>query len=92
VPQFNTNTFVFDALALDRDFDLQWFMVKKKVDGREAIQFERLVGQLSAFLPCVCLEVPRSGLNGRFQPAKDPEELARRQPEIEQIMHARGVI
>lgn len=92
VPQFNTNTFVFDARALDRDFALQWFMVKKRVDGREAIQFERLVGQLSAFLPCVCLEVPRDGRDGRFQPAKDPEELARRQAQIEQILRARGVL
>lgn len=92
VPQFNTNTFVFEAQALDRDFALQWFMVKKKVEGREAVQFERLVGQLSAFLPCVCLEVPRSGRDGRFQPAKDPEELARRQPEIEEILRARGVL
>ncbi len=92
VPLFNTNTFVLDARALDRDFDLSWFLVRKRVDGREAIQFERLVGQLSAFLSCACMEVPRSGDDGRFQPVKDPEELERRRPDIERIMHARGVI
>ncbi len=92
VPYFNTNTLTFDARALDRDFDLQWFLVRKKVDGREAIQFERLVGQLSAYVPCVCLEVPRSGEFGRFQPVKDPEELEKRRPDIERILRARGVL
>jgi UTP--glucose-1-phosphate uridylyltransferase len=92
VPLFNTNTFVLAARAIDRDFPLSWFLVRKKVDGREAIQFERLVGQLSAFLPCACIEVPRSGDDGRFQPVKDPEELERRRPDIERILRVRGVI
>ncbi|MFI5308748.1 MAG: hypothetical protein ACHQ53_15430, partial [Polyangiales bacterium] len=61
-------------------------------DGREAIQFEHLVGELSAFLSCACLEVERDGENGRFQPAKDPEELARRRQEIERILRARGAL
>jgi UTP--glucose-1-phosphate uridylyltransferase len=92
VPLFNTNTFVLDARALDRDFELSWFLVRKRVDGREAIQFERLVGQLSAYLSCGCLEVPRSGDDGRFQPVKDPQELTLRRPDIERIMRVRGVI
>ena len=92
VPYFNTNTLTFDARALDRDFDLQWFLVRKKVEGREAIQFERLVGQISAFVPCICLEVPRNGEYGRFQPAKDPAELEKRRPDIERILRARGVL
>jgi UTP--glucose-1-phosphate uridylyltransferase len=44
VPYFNTNTFVFDAEAIDRDFDLDWFPVRRKVDGVETIQPERLLG------------------------------------------------
>jgi UTP--glucose-1-phosphate uridylyltransferase len=92
VPHFNTNTFVLDAEAIDRDFPLTWFVVKKKVDGRQAVQFEHLVGELSAFLSCSGLEIQRDGLDGRFQPAKDPEELARRQPEIERILRARRVL
>jgi UTP--glucose-1-phosphate uridylyltransferase len=92
IPQFNTNTFVLDAREVDRDFALSFFLVRKKVEGREAIQFERLVGQLSAFLSCVCLEVPRGGEDGRFQPAKDPEELERRRPDIERILRARDVL
>jgi UTP--glucose-1-phosphate uridylyltransferase len=92
IPYFNTNTFVLDARALDRDFALTWFLVRKRVGGRETIQFEHLVGELSAFLSCACLEVPRDGEDGRFQPAKDPEELERRKPQIERILRARGIL
>jgi UTP--glucose-1-phosphate uridylyltransferase len=92
IPQFNVNSFVLDAAAIDRDFDLTWFRVEKQVDGRPAVQFERLVGQLTAFLPTRFLEVPRGGADGRFQPVKDPDELAARLADIETILGARGVL
>jgi UTP--glucose-1-phosphate uridylyltransferase len=92
IPVFNTNTFVFDAPALDRDFDLTMFRVQKKVDGRDAIQFERLVGELTAFLPTTFLAVPRTGVDTRFLPAKDPAELAARRPDIEAALKARGIL
>jgi UTP--glucose-1-phosphate uridylyltransferase len=92
IPLFNTNTFVLDAEAIDRDFDLTYFRVEKKVEGRTAIQFERLVGELTAFLPTHFVEVPRSGPDGRFQPMKDPEEMRARLPEIEAILRARRVL
>lgn len=78
IPVFNTNTFVMDAAAIDRDFPLPVYKVEKKVDGATAVQFERLVGELTAFLPSTFLEVPREGAESRFLPAKDPEELAGR--------------
>lgn len=86
---FNTNTFVLDAAAIDRDFDLPFYRVEKQVDGQTAIQFERLVGELTAFLPTRFIEVRREGDDGRFLPAKDPDELARRLPMIEAITKAR---
>jgi UTP--glucose-1-phosphate uridylyltransferase len=92
IPLFNTNTFVFDAAAIDRDFDLTFFRVEKKVDNAKVIQFERLVGQLTAFLPTHFLEVPRGGGSGRFQPVKDPEELEHRRTDIEHILRARGIL
>jgi UTP--glucose-1-phosphate uridylyltransferase len=82
IPVFNTNTFLLDAAAIDRDFDLPFYRVEKSVEGRTAVQFERLVGELTAFLPSKFVEVPRAGEEGRFLPAKDPEELARRLDEI----------
>ncbi len=92
IPLFNTNTFVFDAEAIDRDFDLTFFRVEKKVGDAKVIQFERLVGQLTAFLPTHFLEVPRSGNDGRFQPVKDPEEMQQRLPEITEILRARHIV
>jgi UTP--glucose-1-phosphate uridylyltransferase len=86
IPVFNTNTLVFSAEALDREFDLPYYRVEKKVEGRTAIQFERLVGELTAWLPSHFIEVDREGPDGRFLPAKDPEELARRLPSIAEVI------
>lgn len=89
IPVFNTNTFVLDAAAIDRDFELPYYRVEKKVHGRTAIQFERLVGELTAFLPTAFVEVEREGPDGRFLPAKDPEELTRRLPGIRHVVGSR---
>jgi len=89
---FNTNTLILDANAIDRDFDLSWFAVEKEVDGRKAIQFEHLVGELTAFSPTQYIAVPRSGPGARFAPVKDPAELERRRPEIRRELEARGVL
>jgi len=73
---FNTNTFLADAAAL-RDLSMRWswFRVEKTVDGRPAIQFERLVGELTSGLRSRFLRVPRDGDESRFLPAKDWPEL-----------------
>lgn len=92
IPVFNTNTFVLDATAIDRDFPLTFFLVKKKVEGEDAIQFERLVGELTSFLPTGFLEVQRSGPDGRFQPVKDPDELDHRRADITALLRARRVL
>jgi UTP--glucose-1-phosphate uridylyltransferase len=92
IPVFNVNSFVLDARAIDRDYPLSWFVVRKKVDGQEAIQFEHLVGEITAFSPTLCLHVDREGIDGRFQPVKDPEELVRRAPVIESMLGAREVL
>jgi UTP--glucose-1-phosphate uridylyltransferase len=92
IPVFNTNSFTFSASEIDRDFELSFFAVRKKVDDRDAIQFERLVGELTAFLPSRFLRVERHGPDARFTPAKDPEELAKRLPVIEEALRARGVL
>lgn len=92
IPVFNTNTLVLDAEAIDRDFDLSWFAVTKTVEERPAVQFEHLVGQLTAFLPATFLRVEREGPDARFQPIKDPPELERRRGEIEAALRARGIL
>ena len=72
---FNTNSFTFTAAALTKDVELPYYYVEKKVDGRSAIQFERLVGEMTRFLPSQFLRVKRTGRDSRFFPVKTPEDL-----------------
>lgn len=92
IPVFNTNSFVIDLAAIDRDFELSWFAVNKEVGGKKAIQFERLVGELSAFLPTNAIQVPREGEDGRFMPVKDPPELEARRAAIVALLARRGAL
>jgi UTP--glucose-1-phosphate uridylyltransferase len=89
---FNTNTIWIDTAALARPFALGEFAVVKKVHGKDAIQHETLVGQITHFLDATYLRVPRGGREGRFLPVKDPEELAERQAEIRERLAARGIV
>jgi UTP--glucose-1-phosphate uridylyltransferase len=83
VPVFNTNTFVADADALAAiDPAWTWFRVEKLVDGRPAIQFERLVGELTSVLDSRFLRVPREGAESRFLPAKSWSELEAQRDQI----------
>jgi len=83
VPYFNTNTFIADASALDAlDADWSWFRVEKTVDGRPAVQFERLVGELTSWLDSRFVLVPREGAASRFLPAKSWDELERSRSQI----------
>jgi UTP--glucose-1-phosphate uridylyltransferase len=92
IPVFNTNTFVFDAKAFLNTFDLDWFAAFKKVDGREVVQFERLVGQLTEFMEVTWLLVPRQGPFSRFIPIKVPADLEGRAGELKQLLRAQGVL
>jgi UTP--glucose-1-phosphate uridylyltransferase len=49
--------------------------VEKEVEGRPAVQLERLVNELCSLVPTTYLEVPRSGPRGRFFPIKTPADL-----------------
>jgi len=90
---FNTNVFHFDARALLAcDIPWSYFTVKKKVRDQPVVQFERLVGEVTSFLPTRYLRVPREGAESRFLPAKDTDELARREAEILAVMKAHGIL
>ena len=90
---FNTNVFHIDARAL-LELDMTWrfYTVKKKVDGKEVVQFERIVNEITGELPTVYLRLPRTGERARFLPVKDFDELERRRPEIETVARARGFL
>jgi UTP--glucose-1-phosphate uridylyltransferase len=90
---FNTNTFLVRADALETaEIEWNWFEVEKEVDGRPAIQFERLLQELTHALAATYLKVPRHGTSSRFLPVKDNDELGRRRTEIEAIARTRGMI
>lgn len=85
VDVFNTNTFTFTAKALDRDFDLGWYVVEKNVEGRKAVQMEHLIGEMTGHLTTNFLQVRRNGRDTRFLPVKTPEDLAAARDEIADI-------
>ena len=87
-PVFNTNTALFDIDALDVDYPLTWLYVEKSVDGRAAVQLERVYHEVSALVPTTYLEVPRRGLRGRFSPIKTPDDLERAQDDLRALVSA----
>jgi len=66
--------------------------MNKKVDDVKVVQFERLVNEVTNTLPTRYLHVPRSGVESRFLPVKDNDELASRAAENLAVAHARGML
>lgn len=90
---FNTNTMWLDARALQGvEHPWSWFSVEKQVDDRPAVQFERLLGELTAALPTRYVVVPRDGTASRFLPVKDRAELDARRDAILTVLRARGIL
>jgi UTP--glucose-1-phosphate uridylyltransferase len=90
IPTFNTNTLWIDVDALAHDERRwTWCVAKKTVDGREAIQFERLVGEMTWWHSSRYIVVPRDGRESRFLPVKDVVDLAQSREEFEAVLHER---
>lgn len=89
---FNTNTFLVDARRLaDLAMEFTWLEVEKTVEGRPAIQHERLVGEITTALDTRFLRVPREGELSRFLPVKNAAELEARRGEIATVAALRGM-
>jgi UTP--glucose-1-phosphate uridylyltransferase len=90
---FNTNTFLMRADALlHAPIHFHWFEVEKKVGERSAVQFERLLQEVTAAADATYVEVPRDGAVSRFLPVKDFDDLAQRQADIRAVAAARGML
>jgi UTP--glucose-1-phosphate uridylyltransferase len=90
---FNTNTFLVRAEALlGTPVAWSWCEVEKRVGDRIAVQFERLLQELTAAMRATYVRVPREGTSSRFLPVKDVEELAARRDDIQAIAQTRGMI
>jgi len=101
-PHFNTNTLWFSLAAVDQTLPLTWFAVRKKIewpvttkdlpleDGQlEVVQFERLIGQATEFIPSAYLEVDRSS---RFLPIKTRDDLTAASQEMERFAQQAGLL
>lgn len=93
VPVFSTNTFLVNARAL-MDLSMEWtyVYVEKKVEDRKAVQFERIINEITTAMTPHCIRLPRTGPGARFLPVKDIPELEKRRPEIEMVLQARGIL
>jgi UTP--glucose-1-phosphate uridylyltransferase len=90
ITRFNTNTLVLHVGVLEEDRPLTWFAVNKKVRGTPVVQFERLIGELTAFEPTLFLGVPRDGPRARFLPVKTPADLQTVAPAIREVVDGWG--
>ena len=88
IPVFNTNTSVFSVEAAPHGRDLTWLYVEKLVDGRLAVQLERLYHELSDKVATTYLVVPRRGTSGRFMPVKVPADVERVEPDLAELLAA----
>jgi UTP--glucose-1-phosphate uridylyltransferase len=74
---FNTNTAMLDLRVVEECPELSWLYVEKDVEGRRAVQLERLYHEVASLFPTTFLRVPRSGPGNRFLPIKVPQDLER---------------
>lgn len=87
-PLFNTNTLWVDLDALEGEHPWTWCVARKKVEGRDAIQFERLIGELTWWHETRYLHVTRDGARSRFLPIKEFDDLARHHDELVAMIDA----
>src|SRR5919106_81613 len=86
IPVFNVNTLTLDLDILERDYELTWLYIEKSVDGRTAVQLERVFHEITAFVPTTYLVVPRRGPRGRFFPIKTPQDLELEQESLREML------
>ncbi|QQR89150.1 MAG: UTP--glucose-1-phosphate uridylyltransferase [Myxococcales bacterium] len=91
IPVFSTNTFIANAEALNMEYPLNWYAVRKNVDDHAVIQFEQLLGDLTSFIDTQFLLVSREGTDSRFEPMKTPAELEQRAPIVFDALKHRGI-
>jgi UTP--glucose-1-phosphate uridylyltransferase len=89
VPVFNTNTFIVNADALDKlELDWTYVEVKKDVGSRRAVQFERLLGEMTVAITPRFVRVPRDGQSSRFLAVKTQDDMAQMSTTIAELVDA----
>lgn len=90
IPVMNTNSFVFSASALKKEIALDWYVAIKNVDGKNVVQFERLVHEMSMHLMAGFVVVPKEGPDGRFIPIKLREYLDTYRGALKEMLERRN--
>ncbi len=90
IPVMNTNSFVFSAAALKKEIELDWYIAIKEVEGRKAVQFERLVHEMSIHLMAGFVVVQKEGPDGRFIPIKLREYLDKYRDVLKEMLERRN--
>ncbi|HHH27598.1 MAG TPA: hypothetical protein ENK57_04505, partial [Polyangiaceae bacterium] len=97
VPVFNTNTFLVDAKRL-LELDMEWTYVEveKQVGEGKAVQFERLLGEITVGIRPSFQHVSRDtsgadAAHSRFLPVKTHEDLEAAKPAIATIAESLGL-
>jgi UTP--glucose-1-phosphate uridylyltransferase len=92
IPVFNTNTFLVDSHAL-AELKMEWTYVevKKQVAERTAVQFERLLGEITMTLRPRFVTVSRTGDASRFLPMKSHDDLESARASIAALMRRLGL-
>lgn len=99
-PHFNTNTLWLSLEAVDRDIELTWFAVRKRIDWPDAartgddgklevVQFETLIGQATEVVPSAYLDVDRAG---RFCPIKTRDDLTAQGASLREFAQTAGLL
>jgi len=82
---FNTATYICSSEILEKNIDLPFYVVEKKVDNINVIQFERLAGDLSLFFYINLLLVNRKK---RFLPIKTQDDLIAARQKLKTILQS----
>ncbi len=88
---FNTNTFHIDVEVFEDPPRLDAYPVEKEVSGRVAVQFERILGEVTHHVATSFVLVPAAGGESRFVPVKRREDLGKLAGVIERVLGAWGV-
>ncbi len=88
-PLFNTNTLWMDLEVLEAPAPWTWCAARKTLEGLEAVQMERLVGELTWWHATHWVHVPRDGGASRFIPVKEPGDLVRQRGQIAEVLSLR---
>ncbi|MCI5118049.1 MAG: hypothetical protein D3913_08830 [Candidatus Electrothrix sp. LOE1_4_5] len=85
-PLQNTNSMVIDLDIFNNLPELSFFTVEKNVNDQIAIQFERLLGEITHYIDSHFLLVERKGMKSRFAPIKTEEDKIKLQPFLYELL------